>query len=157
MPPEILIREATPGDIAEIIHHRQAMFEDMGVGDSSSLAAMLAASEPYLRRAISEGTFRGWLAVAASGEIAGGGAVVISFSPPHPWDVGTRRASILNLYTHPDFRRRGIARLLMQTMIEWCKREGFGSISLHASQFGRPLYAELGFQPTNEMRLKLHT
>jgi GNAT superfamily N-acetyltransferase len=155
--PDFLIRQATVADIPEIIYHRRAMFEDMGVGDSASLAAMLSASEPYLRQAITGGSFRGWLAVAPSGKIAGGGAVVISFSPPHPWDVGTRRASILNLYTYPEFRRQGIARLLMQTMIEWCKREGFGSISLHASQFGRPLYEALGFQPTNEMRLKLRT
>jgi hypothetical protein len=28
-------------------------------------------------------------------------------------------------------------------------------VSLHASDFGRPLYESLGFRPTNEMRLKL--
>jgi GNAT superfamily N-acetyltransferase len=155
MPPDLLIREAVLADIPEIIFHRQAMFEDMGVGDSTSLAEMLSASEPYLRQAMGQGSFRGWLAVASSGQVAGGGAVVISFSPPHPWDIGTRRAAILNLYTYPAFRRQGIARELMQTMIEWCKREGFGSISLHASQYGRPLYETLGFQPTNEMRLRL--
>jgi GNAT superfamily N-acetyltransferase len=155
MPTDFLIREATLADIPEIIYHRRAMFEDMGVGDSASLAAMLSASEPYLRQAMGQGSFRGWLAVAASGKIVGGGAVVISLSPPHPWDVGIRRASILNLYTYPAYRRHGLARQIMQTMIEWCKREGFGSISLHASPFGRPLYEALGFQPTNEMRLKL--
>jgi GNAT superfamily N-acetyltransferase len=152
---DFLIREAAPADIPEIMFQRRAMFENMGVGDPASLAAMLDASEAYFHDAVRQGSFRGWLAVTPSGQIAGGGAVVISLSPPHPWDTGVRRASILNLYTYPAFRRLGIARRLMQTMIEWCRREGFGSISLHASQFGRPLYEGLGFQPTNEMRLKL--
>lgn len=152
---DFLIREATPADIPEIMFQRRAMFEDMGVGDSASLAAMLASSEQYFREAVSQGGYRGWLAVTPSGQTAGGGAVVISFSPPHPWDTGTRRAAILNLYTYPAFRRLGIARRLMETMIDWCRKEGFGSISLHASRFGRPLYQDLGFQPTNEMRLKL--
>jgi len=30
------------------------------------------------------------------------------------------------------------------------------AVSLHASDDGRKLYEELGFQPTNEMRLELN-
>jgi hypothetical protein len=30
-----------------------------------------------------------------------------------------------------------------------------GSVNLHASKEGRALYEKLGFEPTNEMRLKL--
>ena len=33
--------------------------------------------------------------------------------------------------------------------------EGLTALYLHASDEGRPLYAELGFRPTNEMRLPL--
>ena len=36
-----------------------------------------------------------------------------------------------------------------------CRSEGFGAVYLHASDAGRPLYANLGFQPTNEMTLQL--
>jgi hypothetical protein len=43
----------------------------------------------------------------------------------------------------------------MLTLIEWCRTEGFDSISLHTTEPGRPLYEQLGFQPTNEMRLML--
>jgi GNAT superfamily N-acetyltransferase len=66
-----------------------------------------------------------------------------------------RRATILNVYTDPEYRRRGIARLLMETMIDWCKREGLARVNLHASDAGRHLYESLGFEPSNEMRLKL--
>ena len=40
-------------------------------------------------------------------------------------------------------------------MIDWCRKEGFSAVSLHACDAGRPLYASLGFQPTNEMTLRL--
>jgi GNAT superfamily N-acetyltransferase len=59
------------------------------------------------------------------------------------------------MYTEPEYRRRGLARKLMEIMIAWCKQEAFGSVLLHASDEGRPLYEALGFVATNEMRLKL--
>jgi len=43
----------------------------------------------------------------------------------------------------------------METIVEWCRGEGFGYVSLHASKDGRLLYETMGFQPTNEMRLYL--
>jgi hypothetical protein len=36
----------------------------------------------------------------------------------------------------------------------WCAREGVGTVILHASDEGRPLYEKLGFEATNEMSLK---
>ena len=41
-----------------------------------------------------------------------------------------------------------------ETAMEWCAREGVETVILHASDEGRPLYERLGFEATNEMRLK---
>jgi GNAT superfamily N-acetyltransferase len=148
------IREATPDDIPEILRQRRAMYEDMDYTDPEALSAMVSASGPYLFQAMSDGTFRAWLALLEE-RVVGGGAIVISPWPSHPYDPQCRRATILNMYTYRDHRRKGIARGLMQAMIDWCRREGLASVALHASQDGRPLYEALGFEPTNEMRLKL--
>ena len=80
---------------------------------------------------------------------------MISPWPSHPYDGQCRRATILNMYTDPRYRRQGIAGRLMQTMIDWCREEKFVHVTLHASDKGRPLYESLGFEATNEMRLKL--
>ena len=40
-------------------------------------------------------------------------------------------------------------------MIAWCHREGFARVDLHASSDGRRLYESLGFEASNEIRLKL--
>jgi GNAT superfamily N-acetyltransferase len=61
---------------------------------------------------------------------------------------------ILNVYSEAEFRRRGIAQRVMQTILEWIRAYGLQSVNLHASEEGRALYEKLGFVQTNEMRLR---
>lgn len=152
--PKITIREATLSDIPEILRQRRGMYVDMNYKDHDTLKAMMKATEPYLANAMADASFRAWLACENSRPVAGG-AVVISPWPAHPYDLACRRATILNVYTDPAYRRRGLARALMQTMIDWCRREGFARVTLHASDEGRHLYESLGFEASNEMRLNL--
>ncbi len=148
------IREATVDDIPEIVRQRRRMYEDMNYNDLPRLEAMASLATEYLREAMSDGSFRSWLASDGKRTIAGG-AVNISPWPPHPYDLEYRRATILNVYTDPAYRRQGVARRLMRTMIEWCRLEGFARVTLHASDDGRHLYESLGFETSNEMRLTL--
>lgn len=156
MPPDpsIIIREGSIADIPEIARQRRRMCEDMNYTDAFALATMVTVTADYLNKAIPEGSFRSWLA-CDNARVVAGGAVVISSWPAHAYDLECRRATILNVYTEPEYRRRGIARRIMETMIAWCKQEGFARVSLHASERGRPLYESLGFEDSNEMRLNL--
>jgi GNAT superfamily N-acetyltransferase len=155
MPPEgITIRQASPDDTPEILRQRRRMYEDMNYTDEAALDAMISLSSTYLQKAFSDGSFQAWLACIENRVVAGS-AVIISPWLAHPYDLECRRATILNVYTEPKYRRRGIGRMLMQTMIEWCKREGLARVTLHASDDGRHLYESLGFEDSNEMRLKL--
>src|SRR5450759_2221901 len=130
MPPEnILIRAASLADIPEILRQRRRMYEDTHHTDSVVLDAVVSLSSAYLKTAIADGSFRAWLA-ADRDRIIAGGAVIISPLPAHPYDLECRRATILNVYTDPEYRRRGIARKLMQTIIAWCQREGFARVTL---------------------------
>jgi GNAT superfamily N-acetyltransferase len=150
----LTFREAGPGDLSTILHHRRSMFRDMGEGTVASLDRMDETTRPWLERALADGSYRAWLAESAEGKVVAGGGILIYPWPSRPEDPNTRRALILNVYTEPEFRRRGVARHLMQRMIGWLKEAGFKSVALHASDDGRALYEALGFQPTNEMRLR---
>jgi GNAT superfamily N-acetyltransferase len=151
---EPLIRQATPNDIPEILRHRRGMYEAMGYEDANALLAILSTCEPVLTTALANGSFRGWLALEGERVIAGG-AVLINPWPSHPYDLECRRATILNVYVYPEFRRKGVGRRLMRTMIDWCREQGFAAVYLHASNDGKSLYEGLGFEPTTEMRLTL--
>lgn len=157
MPEEIVIREARLEDVAEIVRHRRRMYEDMGERDARALEAMQASTSAFLEKAIPAGLFRGWLAQTQAGRVVAGGGMMIVPWLSRPADPEPRRAWILNVYTDPEYRRRGIARRLMQTMIEWCRQAGFQSVCLHTSDDGRPLYESLGFKPTEEMKLVLRS
>jgi GNAT superfamily N-acetyltransferase len=63
-----------------------------------------------------------------------------------------RQGIILNVFTEPEWRRRGIAALLMKTIIEWSREQRLDGLVLDASDDGRGLYEQLGFVSTNEMR-----
>jgi GNAT superfamily N-acetyltransferase len=150
----ITIREATPGDAETIYRQRLAMFEDIwGELDPDSVAAMEATFIPWVRRGLADRSYRGWLACDGDGYAVAGGGLIVHEWMAHPLNADPRRAYIANVYTSPDYRRNGIARRIMQAILDWCRAEGFKGVSLHASPFGRPLYESLGFEPTNEMRL----
>ena len=154
MDQNVIVREATADDIPEILEQRKRMYQDMGHVDPEALSLMLSTSREFLAQAIPAGSFREWLA-SAEGRVVAGGAVLLSPWPSHTYDGECRRATILNVYTYPEFRRRGIARQLMQLMIEWCRNQRLAMVYLRASEDGRVLYESLGFEPTTEMRLKL--
>ena len=153
-PADITIREAAPGESAIILHHRRSMFRDMGEGAVEQLDRMVEVATPWLARALADGSYHHWLALDPSGRVAGGGGVLLCPWPANPKDPCTERAVILNVYTEIEFRQRGVARQIMTTILAWIKEQGLRSVNLHASKEGRPLYEKLGFEPTNEMRLK---
>jgi ribosomal protein S18 acetylase RimI-like enzyme len=70
-----------------------------------------------------------------------------------PFSPSGQFTYLMSLYVEPPFRRRGIARHLVATMVEWSRAHGYRDIRLHASEQGRRLYESLGFRQTNEMRL----
>lgn len=152
---EVAIRPATAANISTLIRHRRMMWWDMGRRDQEALELMEQAAMEYFSSAVPDGSYRGFLALDPAGQIIGGAGVVIS---PWPGNLGQRqprRAMILNMYVEREHRRKGVARELMKVMIKWCRENEFASVGLHASEEGRPLYEQLGFLPTNEMRLNL--
>lgn len=151
---DVKIREATLADLPWLLHHRRAMFQEMGFTDSAALDATVEYSEPYMRRGLTEGFYRGWVA-EIDGKIAAGAGMVVTPWVANPRDWSARRVYILNVYTEPKYRRLGLARRIMERMIDWCREQGFGTVHLHATEVGRKLYESLGFQPSNEMRLAL--
>jgi len=150
-----IIREAAAADLEVILHHRRAMFHEMGHTDIAGLDNMLPAARAYYAQGLRDGSYRGWLALDAGGRVIGGGGIGLVPWPPHPQYPHPQRATIFNVYTEPEARRRGVARRLMQVMIAWCRAQQFPWVHLHASEYGRPLYESMGFAPTNEMRLPL--
>jgi GNAT superfamily N-acetyltransferase len=160
----ITIRRATPEDAPVIAWHRARMFQDMGQLPLPAFDALRDVAELSLRAALTSGEYVGWLLAteAEPDRIVAGGGVQLRQVLPHPVDLGAGRVSVaagrhgivLNVYTEPNWRRRGLAELLMRHILEWARAERLDRLVLHASDEGRKLYLRLGFVPTNEMRFR---
>ena len=148
------LRPATVADLGVILHQRREMFREMGGDYQRQLDAFESASQRYFQSALQDGSYIGLLGESSGKVIAGGGVVIASW-PGSPLNFSPQRAWILNIYVEPAYRRQGHARTIAEALIQWCRENGFQSVALHASEYGRSLYEKLGFRPTNEMRLKL--
>ena len=158
------IRLATRADLDVISDHRARMFRDMGEVPTEMFETFRAQSKEALRSMFEHNQYVGWL-VSPSDQpekIVGGAGVTLRRVAPHPQQsvngnfdiVSGRQAIIQNVFTEPDWRRRGLGTLLMKEIIAWSKQTGIESLVLHASKQGRPLYEKLGFVSTTEMRFK---
>ena len=158
--PAFVIRRATVDDAAIIGRHRADMYRDMGALPEEWRDALVTHTTDFLRGALESGEYVGWLAAApdeAATIVGGGGALLRRRLPrvsggEHPRVAPGREALIVNIFTEPDWRRRGVARRILQEILAWATADGCDSIVLHASDEGRALYESFGFRATNEMR-----
>ena len=64
---------------------------------------------------------------------------------PAPLDPATDAARIRAMYTHPDFARRGVGRLVMALCEEAARAAGFRRAEMMATLSGEPLYRACGY------------
>ena len=134
------------------------MFSDMGELPAEMFDSFRAQSLNALRKMFEQASYVGWLASPSDdlNKIVAGAGVQLREVPPHPQPdangkidiVAGRQAIIQNVYTEPEWRRRGLAGLLIKRIIDWTREQGIQSLVLHASDEGRAVYERLGFIQT---------
>jgi GNAT superfamily N-acetyltransferase len=158
MPDTFRIRRATAQDAGIVAWHRARMFQDMGDVSRDAFEILRAKAWARLKEWLGSGDYVGWLATPADQPeiVVGGAGVQLQPILPRPVDASTvgegRQGTVVNVFTEPQWRRRGIARLLIKEIITWSKDEHLDRLLLHASDEGRSVYERLGFITGNEMR-----
>jgi len=149
------IREATTADIPAVVHHRLAMFADMGVQVDQQ--AVERAFTTWVESHLPSGTYRGWLVNASDGTVVAGAGITLLPWPPGPRELSGRLPIVYNVFTEREHRRRGLARMLMERIHQWCREAGHSVVGLAASVEGRSMYDSLGYResPQPYMFLKL--
>jgi GNAT superfamily N-acetyltransferase len=70
---------------------------------------------------------------------------------PELLDPATDAARVRAMYTHPDFARRGVGRLILELCEAAAKAEGFRRLELMGTASGRPLYESYGFEAIEDI------
>ncbi len=151
------IRLATVADIPAINALRTEMLNELRAhrGSSESAENLEAGNAEYLARAIPSGQFAGWLA-QEDGQPVGMSGCFYFERPPMERPGAVLEGRIVNVYTRPGWRGRGIGGALTRAAVEHARSRGARRVRLGAAPDGRGVYARLGFQPvTTEMELRL--
>ena len=146
------LRSATTKDLAALVKHRRAMWEDMGVKDGRRLAEADKAYNGWARKRLRNGTLRGWVVENRDGMIVGSGCLWLQPIQPSPNHTEGLQPYLLSMYTMPHYRGKGLASKVVREAVRWTRQNKYASLRLHASEMGRGVYRKLGFKRTWEMR-----
>nr|WP_325294151.1 GNAT family N-acetyltransferase [uncultured Oscillibacter sp.] len=115
-----------------------------GLPGSADMGEVKRRARQYYQRALPDGTHAAYL-VWDGGRAAGSGGVSFFQVMPAYHNPSGEKAYIMNMYTHPEYWRRGIARKLLDLLVQEARDRGVTAISLEAAAMGRPLYEAYGF------------
>ena len=109
----------------------------------------------FFRTHLADGSFISYIAWEGDRAAACSG-LSLQVHPPTYENPTGKHGYITNMYTRPTWRRQGIARMLVDKLVEAAARSGCAQLFLNASPMGRPLYIRYGFEPVDgEMRLAI--
>lgn len=149
-------RRAVPADAPLLANLRLDMRREREtVPPPADIEAFEREVAAYFRTALADGSFAGIIA-EEGGETAGTGGICFHHHPPSYAVPNGRSACLLNMYTVPKFRGRGVASGILLRLKEIAVEAGCCKMTLNASAAGKPLYLKSGFTGVaNEMELPL--
>ena len=143
---QFAIRSATGDDADVLTEFRIAMSRDAGfIKGEDDVTELREATRRYIREKVGSCELRCWIAELDGVPVASA-AVMVRHGPPNLKDLRRREAYVLNVYTQPEHRRKGLATALTQRVLEWCASRGIRKISLHATGDGARIYERFGFR-----------
>jgi GNAT superfamily N-acetyltransferase len=118
------------------------MHQSMGDAPTEEWRALCI--EAFRRRLAGDG-FRAYV-VEDEGSVVSGGVGWLDEHLPSPYLLSGLRGHIASMSTDPAFRRRGYARDVFSALMEWFTSLGIARVDLRATEDGRALYEQFGFQ-----------
>ena len=145
------IRAARARDIDVLVEHRRRMFEEMVHPTPEELEVLEESYRKWAPELMRRRLLHGYIVTTGTGEVAASGCVWLRDTQPSPGRPAGKVPYLLSVYTRPEFRREGLASMVVKEAMEWARRKGYHKIVLHASRAGRKVYSRLGWERTWEM------
>ena len=143
-------RKATINDLAVLTETRIEVLRVANrLKDNVDTSEVRRQSEEYYISALNNDTHVTYLVYNEEKIIGTGGISYFQVMPTYHNPTG-RKAYIMNMYTNPEYRRKGIALKTLDLLVEDAKAKGITAISLEATDMGKPLYEKYGFVKMND-------
>lgn len=116
---------------------------------------LVPALKQYYMHHMVDGTFVSWLAFDGDNIIGTSGMSFVE-KPPYFGCSNGKMGLLSSMFTHPDYRRKGIAKELLSRVVNEARAFGCGTVQITASDMGVKLYSDFGFvHNENFMQYKL--
>lgn len=147
----ISIRKVGVEDIDELMQWRMTVLREVfTVPPAQSLCELEKENRSYYLSELESG---GHIACFAyDGEkIIGCGGICIYREMPSPDNPTGKCAYLMNVFTAPDFRKKGVGKAVVEWLTSQARSLGITKIYLETSMAGRTLYRNLGFEDMPDM------
>lgn len=146
----LIYKKATIEDIDILTETRIEVLKAANkLSDDADMSEVKEQSYNYYKKALRDGTHIAYLVFDKS-RFAGAGSVSFFQVMPTYHNPSGKKAYIMNMYTSPEYRRKGIAYKILDMLVKDAKSMGITAISLEATVMGRPLYEKYGFIKMND-------
>ncbi len=148
------IRRANLNDLDALVQLRLDLLREVGdLKNDAQTTALADATRQYLIRKMPTGEFVCWVA-SVDGCIVGTSGLVLFERPPVAGNLLGMEAYVMNIYTIPEWRSKGVATALIEEIVSFAKSADARRIWLHASKDGKRIYEKVAFvSTTSEMQL----
>jgi len=154
------IRKADKNDLRALVDVRLAYLDEDWKGLPADQRFIIKTQlNAYFKKHLGSDDFTAMLA-EQDGETVSSAFIIYSERPANLPFITGKTALILNVFTAPAHRGKGLATKLLGELIREARERGASFIELSATPAGRPLYEKLGFtlyqsSHCTEMRLQL--
>ena len=151
---EITYHKATISDAATLADNRILFaLELSGEQSEEEIQALKAQMIAYFSKATADNSCISFIAKCGD-KIAGIGSVMLREQPGNFKNPSGKWGYIMNMYTLPDFRRKGVCKAILNLLVEEGKKYGITAFELHATKEGEKVYTQEGFIYYNEPTLR---
>ncbi len=138
--------KATIDDISTLVENRVLFgLELSGEQKEETIRLVKNHMAVYFLKAITENTCISFIA-KCDALVAGIGSMHIREMPGHFKNPTGRWGYIMNMYTIPVFRRKGICKNILELLLNEGEKLGITAFELHATKEGEFVYSQNGFE-----------
>lgn len=148
---KIEIKKANLQDIPLLITWRVRVLHEV-FADSLSVDwnFLEAQNEAYYIRHLAENDHTAFFALNEQSEVVGCGGICYQAEMPSPDNMTGLCGYLMNIYTVPEIRGRGVGRKIIEALIADARARNTGKIYLESSEAAKDLYEEVGFSPMKD-------
>ncbi|MBR4101274.1 MAG: GNAT family N-acetyltransferase [Oscillospiraceae bacterium] len=141
----MIFEKATANDILDLVWLRiDYLLEDYGEMTDDIISNLSNNLPTYFFNHLNKDLFV--FVCRDADNIVGCSFLCVSEKPSNPTFINGRTGTVLNVYTKPEYRRKGIAGKLIKMLLLEAERLSLDFVELKATDAGHGLYKSLGFE-----------